>query len=122
MLEKAKIELKFVREIQNETKTNENVIETNIFLFNVYKKLKIDFDVNDINPKIVETAIINAKKIKPKTLKTQTLLKTALLLFAVRTQMIAGVKNVFQVVLANKQKEVIVINFLREVDSIEIPK
>jgi hypothetical protein len=47
------------------------------------------FHVDDINPKIVETAIINAKKIKPKTLKTQRLLKTALLLFAVRTQMIA---------------------------------
>lgn len=52
MLEKAKIELKFVREIQNETKTNENVIETNIFLFNVYKKLKIDFDVNYIKENI----------------------------------------------------------------------
>ena len=46
------------------------------------------FDVNDeILP--IETAIVNAKKIKPKTLETQTLLKTALLLFAVRKQMLS---------------------------------
>jgi hypothetical protein len=48
-----------------------------------------NFDVSGINPKIIETAIINAKKIKPKTLATQRLLKTALVLFAVRTQMVA---------------------------------
>ena len=48
-----------------------------------------NFDASGINPKIIETAIINAKKIKPKTLATQRLLKTALVLFAVRTQMVA---------------------------------
>ena len=37
------------------------------------------FDVNDVDPSPIETAIVNAKKIKPKTLETQTLLKTALL-------------------------------------------
>ena len=47
------------------------------------------FDVNDVDPSPIETAIVNAKKIKPKTLETQTLLKTALLLFAVRTQMLS---------------------------------
>ena len=47
------------------------------------------FDVNDVDPSPIETAIINAKKIKPKTLETQTLLKTALLLFAVRKQMLS---------------------------------
>ena len=46
------------------------------------------FDVNDVDPSPIETTIVNAK-IKPKTLETQTLLKTALLLFAVRTQMLS---------------------------------